>query len=47
VPFKLPVREGRVWKAVIDTNAPDSEGFETPGGDEAVEVAARSLVVFV
>jgi isoamylase len=47
VPFKLPEREGRVWKAVIDTNAPDGEGFETPGGEEAVEVAARSLVVFV
>ena len=33
VPFKLPEREGHVWKAVIDTNAPDGEGFETPGGE--------------
>jgi glycogen operon protein len=47
VSFKLPEREGRVWKAEIDTNAPEGEGFETPGGEEAVELAPRSLVVFV
>ncbi|EWY41290.1 glycogen-debranching protein [Skermanella stibiiresistens SB22] len=47
VPFKLPEREGRVWKAEIDTNAPDGDGFETPGGDAEIELAPRSLVLFV
>jgi isoamylase len=47
VPFKLPQREGRRWKAVIDTNAPKKASLKTAGGDKAVELAARSLVVFV
>lgn len=46
VPFKLPKREGRRWKAVMDTNAPEDVTFETAGGDEAIELAARSLAVF-
>ena len=31
VPFKLPQREGRRWKAVIDTNAPKKASLKTAG----------------
>ncbi len=46
VDFKLPEREGQVWRAVIDTETPEGSDRETPGGEEAIELPARSLVVF-
>ncbi|MGU3496259.1 glycogen debranching protein GlgX [Xanthobacteraceae bacterium A53D] len=45
VSFKLPEREGG-WQAVLDTDAPDNPTRATAGGEEAVELAARSLVLF-
>ncbi|MBH0236631.1 glycogen debranching protein GlgX [Methylobrevis albus] len=47
VSFVLPEREGRSWTAVIDTDTPDGPALECAGGEEPVELAARSLVLFV
>lgn len=46
VDFKLPEREGKVWRAVIDTDAPDGSDLQTAGGEEALTLPGRSLVVF-
>ncbi len=46
VSFLLPEREGKTWRAVIDTDQPDGSDRTTPGGEAAIELAARSLVVF-
>ncbi|GGF59197.1 glycogen operon protein GlgX homolog [Azorhizobium oxalatiphilum] len=46
VPFRLPERDGARWQAVLDTDAPDSPSRSTAGGEETVELAGRSLVLF-
>ncbi len=43
VGFVLPEREGRTWKAVVDTAEPVSPSRETAGGDEKPDRARPAL----
>jgi isoamylase len=47
VPFKLPKRLGKPWKAVIDTNRPESIDIHVSGKTNIIELAPRSLVLLI
>jgi glycogen operon protein len=47
LPFTLPPKQfGECWTAVVDTTMANGVGLRSGSGEESVEVAARSLVVF-
>ncbi|WP_051356340.1 glycogen debranching protein GlgX [Azorhizobium doebereinerae] len=46
VSFKLPAREEAPWRAIVDTAAPDGPARVTAGGEDAIELEGRSLVLF-
>ena len=47
VPFKLPRRVGHPWKAVIDTNRPQTVDAPVSGKTNTIELQPRSLVLLI
>jgi glycogen operon protein len=46
VPFHIPERDGG-WTVTIDTNDPDGAARRIAGGEEPIELAARSLILLL